>query len=88
MQKVLEIPFCTSGSILLTSVLQAPWSLGKFGPLINGIAIVYSTWMAIFMVFPTSLPVTGSNMNVSALRTHVFSRAMAAVGMFADTGLE
>ena len=42
----------------LTSPLSAPWSLGRWGPLINGFALVYSAWVGVFMIFPNYLPVT------------------------------
>ena len=39
------------------------WNLGRFGPFVNGFALVYTLWMMVFLPFPNTLPVTGSNMN-------------------------
>lgn len=39
------------------------WNWGKAGPYINVFALVYTFWIIIFLPFPSTLPVTASNMN-------------------------
>lgn len=39
------------------------WNFGRWGPYINVFALVYTLWMSIFLPFPSTLPVTGANMN-------------------------
>ena len=39
------------------------WNLGRWGLWINAFALVYTLWITIFLPFPSTLPVTGSNMN-------------------------
>lgn len=58
-----------------------PWSLGKYGMAINGFALVYTAWLAIFMVFPSYLPITGTNMNY-ALPINAFVWLGALVSWF------
>lgn len=41
----------------------APWSLGRWGPPVNAFAILHSAYFGVFMVLPTSLPITLANMN-------------------------
>jgi amino acid transporter len=46
---------------------NAPYSLGKWGVLINGYAIVWSVLVLFFSFWPQSIPVTPVNMNWSVL---------------------
>ena len=39
------------------------WNLGRWGLSINAFALLYTFWIMIFLPFPSTLPVTGSNMN-------------------------
>ena len=39
------------------------WNLGRWGPWINAFALTYTLWIMVFLPFPSTLPVTGSNMN-------------------------
>ena len=39
------------------------WNLGCWGSSINTFALVYTLWVMIFLPFPSTLPVTSSNMN-------------------------
>lgn len=39
------------------------WNLGRWGVHINSFALVYSLYIMIFLPFPSTLPVTGQNMN-------------------------
>ncbi|KAG7004278.1 hypothetical protein G7Y79_00026g058620 [Physcia stellaris] len=39
------------------------WNLGRWGLWINAFALLYTLWIMIFLPFPSTLPVTGSNMN-------------------------
>lgn len=39
------------------------WSLGRWGVPINVFALVYSVYIMIWLPFPSTLPVTGANMN-------------------------
>ncbi|KAF2718173.1 amino acid transporter [Polychaeton citri CBS 116435] len=40
-----------------------PFNLGRYGVLINGLAVVYILYVLSFVALPTILPVTASNMN-------------------------
>lgn len=40
-----------------------PWTLGRFGMLINIAALVYGAFVCIFLPFPPFQPVTAKNMN-------------------------
>lgn len=55
--------FCMLHARLTGRVEKAPWSLGRYGVAINAFALVYSVYLAFWMVWPTYLPVTGSGMN-------------------------
>ena len=39
------------------------WNLGRWGLSINAFALIYTFWIMIFLPFPSTLPVTGTNMN-------------------------
>ena len=39
------------------------WNFGRWGIYINWFALVYTVWMMVFLPFPSTLPVTGANMN-------------------------
>lgn len=39
------------------------WNLGRWGPFINVLALVYTLWIMIFLPFPDDIPVSGSKMN-------------------------
>ncbi|KAI4600597.1 hypothetical protein KJ359_000956 [Pestalotiopsis sp. 9143b] len=39
------------------------WNLGRAGPLVNAVALVYTVWVMIWLPFPNNLPVTAANMN-------------------------
>lgn len=42
------------------------WNLGRYGPAVNVLALLYTVWVMIFLPFPNTLPVTGVNMNYCA----------------------
>ncbi|PSN72507.1 amino acid transporter [Corynespora cassiicola Philippines] len=44
-----------------------PWTLGRWGPLINGFAILWSVLVMFFSFWPTMVPVTRENMNWSCV---------------------
>ena len=44
-----------------------PYTLGRYGLLINVIAILWGTFAVIFEVFPTEMPVTAANMNYASV---------------------
>lgn len=44
-----------------------PWKLGRWGPWINGFAILFSVLVMFFSFWPTVIPVTPVNMNWSCL---------------------
>lgn len=48
------------------------WNLGSWGVPINIFAMVYSAYIMVFLPFPSTLPVTGTNMNY-ALPIFAFS---------------
>lgn len=61
-----------SYAIVLAAVLYArlfkgiemgQWNLGKAGPVVNLVALVYTVYILIWLPFPNYLPVTASNMN-------------------------
>jgi choline transport protein len=39
------------------------WRLGRWGVAINIFALVYTAYFMVFLPFPSTLPVTGTNMN-------------------------
>jgi choline transport protein len=44
-------------------LIFGPWTLGRWGMAINLYAIVFGTFVCIFVPFPTTIPVTALNMN-------------------------
>ena len=44
-----------------------PYTLGRYGLLINVIAILWGTFAVIFEFFPTEVPVTAANMNYASV---------------------
>jgi amino acid transporter len=43
--------------------IEGPFTLGKWGPLINSIAIVWVIFISVVLFFPPEKPVTAGNMN-------------------------
>lgn len=56
-----------------------PWNLGKYGPWINGFAILWSIVFMFFSFWPTFIPVTPQNMNWSCL---LWGATMIFAGLF------
>lgn len=56
-----------------------PWRLGKLGPWVNGVAIVWSALVMFFSFWPTMVPVTAVNMNWSCV---LWSGVMIFAGCF------
>ncbi len=54
---------CMLHARLTGRIPEAPWSLGRYGVVINIFALIYSAWLGIFMIFPSYLPITPSSMN-------------------------
>lgn len=73
---------CMLHARLTHQIDAAPWSLGRYGVAINAFALVYSVYLAFWMVWPTYLPVTGAEMNY-ALPINVFVWLFALVYWFA-----
>ncbi|KAF4990821.1 hypothetical protein FGRMN_8263 [Fusarium graminum] len=48
-------------------VKHSPYPLGKFGPLINGICIVWICFSIVIFCMPVSLPVTAESMNYASV---------------------
>ncbi|OJJ42382.1 hypothetical protein ASPZODRAFT_76917 [Penicilliopsis zonata CBS 506.65] len=48
------------------SIRWGPWRLGRWGIPVNVIAIVYGTYITIFLPFPETQPVTATTMNYGA----------------------
>ena len=48
-----------------TLVADTPntWSLGRFGSVINAYALVYTAYVGLFTLLPSTLPVAWENMN-------------------------
>ncbi|CAG7922404.1 unnamed protein product [Penicillium olsonii] len=42
------------------------WNMGRLGLPVNVFALVYTAWVTVWLAFPSTLPVTGSNMNYAA----------------------
>jgi choline transport protein len=42
-----------------------PWNLGRYGMALNIYALIFGTFVCIFVPFPTEIPVTAANMNWS-----------------------
>ena len=42
------------------------WNMGRLGLPVNVFALVYTAWATVWLAFPSTLPVTGSNMNYAA----------------------
>ena len=55
------------------SICYGPFTLGRFGMLINLAAILWGMFAVIFGFFPTEVPVTAANMNYASL---VFGSAL------------
>ncbi|KAK3669863.1 hypothetical protein LTR78_010244 [Recurvomyces mirabilis] len=72
---------CMLYSRLKGTVQYGGWRLGKLGVPLNAFAILYTAYMMIFLVFPTQLPVTGTNMNY-ALPIFGFVLVVALVRWF------
>ncbi|CAO2650225.1 Nn.00g015170.m01.CDS01 [Neocucurbitaria sp. VM-36] len=48
-------------------LVPGPWTLGKWGPFVNGFAILWSLVVMFFSFWPTSVPVAAVNMNWSCV---------------------
>lgn len=48
-------------------VKNSPYSLGKFGPIINGITIVWIFFAVVIFCMPVTIPVTPSSMNYASV---------------------
>ena len=44
------------------------WNLGRWGLLVNLSALIYTLWIMVFLPFPSTVPVTGANMNYAGPR--------------------
>ena len=76
----------TSYSIAIICMLRArfrkqpihfgSWTLGRWGLPINIFALMFTFYIIIFLPFPSTLPVTGQNMNY-ALPIFVFTTVLA-----------
>lgn len=42
------------------------WNMGIWGLPVNVFALVYTAWVSVWLAFPSTLPVTGENMNYAA----------------------
>lgn len=61
-----------SYAIVLACVLHArlngkfvpgPWNLGRAGSVVNGLGLIYTIYIMVWLPFPNYLPVTAANMN-------------------------
>ncbi|KAH6648505.1 amino acid/polyamine transporter I [Truncatella angustata] len=68
--------FCVLYARYTNSFKVDVWNLGRVGPLINVVALVYTLWVMIWLPFPNNLPVTASNMNYCG---PVFSAVFAGI---------
>lgn len=73
---------CMLYARLTRQIEVAPWSLGRWGVLINVSALFYTAWVGVFMVFPRYLPITAPLMNY-ALPINAFIWLLAIVFWFA-----
>lgn len=60
---VLPILFIALAKIRGDNITYGPIRLGKFGLAINIFAVIYGTFMLIFLPFPPYMPATAQNMN-------------------------
>lgn len=63
-------------------VVDAGWSLGRWGWAINIAGLIYTAWVGLFIVFPNYLPITAAYMNF-ALPINVAVWIFAGVTWFA-----
>ncbi|KAK5746481.1 hypothetical protein LTR17_000861 [Elasticomyces elasticus] len=73
---------CMLHARLTHRIGRAPWSLGRFGIAINAFALLYSAYLAFWMVWPAYIPVTGSGMKY-ALPINAFVWTFTLVLWFA-----
>ncbi|CEO58444.1 hypothetical protein PMG11_03168 [Penicillium brasilianum] len=65
---LLPIGFMLWRRLFTPSVLEyGPWRLGRLGPVINVVSVIYLTFTSIFLLFPPYQPVTAQNMNYASL---------------------
>jgi choline transport protein len=58
------IIFCCILYARFTSGIKlGQWNLGRAGPVVNVVALIYTVWVMIWLPFPNNLPVTAANMN-------------------------
>ncbi|KAH7094640.1 amino acid/polyamine transporter I, partial [Paraphoma chrysanthemicola] len=48
-------------------LVPGPWTLGKWGPWVNGVAVVWGIVVFFFSFWPSQIPVTAMNMNWSCV---------------------
>jgi hypothetical protein len=46
---------------------KAQWSLGRWGVVVNAVAVGYSSFVWVFMFFPTAVPVDAGTMNYAVV---------------------
>ncbi|OJJ50178.1 hypothetical protein ASPZODRAFT_22854 [Penicilliopsis zonata CBS 506.65] len=51
--------------LLHEPITFGPWTMGRWGLAVNLYAIVYAIFVCIFVIFPTEVPVSATNMNYS-----------------------
>jgi choline transport protein len=64
-------------------IVFGPWRLGKFGFAVNLVAIIFCSFLIIFLPFPTVLPVTALNMNYAVV---LFAGVMGFAVVYYFTG--
>lgn len=64
---IMMLFYCLPISMLLYRRLRGempfgPWSMGRVGPFINGLAICWTLFIFVVLSLPTQMPVTSANM--------------------------
>lgn len=72
---------CMLYSRLKGRIEPGGWSLGKWGLPINIFAIIYTSYIMVFLCFPSFLPVDATTMNY-ALPINAFVQIAAVIGWF------
>ncbi|KAH8204505.1 hypothetical protein TruAng_001279 [Truncatella angustata] len=54
---------CVLYARITNTITLGEWTMGKAGPFVNLVGLLYTLWVMVFLPFPNNLPVTASNMN-------------------------
>lgn len=63
---IIAIAVMLNARLSKQGVALGEWNLGRWGPVVNIFALVYSFWIFVFLPWPAYLPVTAVNMNYAS----------------------